>query len=92
MHLYYHSPLQDTPLVPDDPDNASPSDHIGNLIIPASVHGVKNNRQYKTISVRPMKRSQIDTLGQILVKEGWNQVLTRSHVDDKLDTIFSNIA
>ena len=90
LHPMYNFPTQDPPLLPDDPTHAAQSDHLGNLFIPrAAAKTSFNPRQYKTISVRPMKRDQIDALGRVLVNENWMNILNEKNVDDKLHT-FSN--
>ena len=89
LHRDYHPPLQDPPLLPDDPVGARPSDHLCNLYLPSTVQGVKSNRQYKIVTVRPLKQSQINSLGEILVNENWNHVIDQNDVNDKLEA-FSN--
>ena len=95
MHILYHPPLPEAPLLPDDPLHASPSDHLGNLLIPRTVTGVKNNRQYKTITIRPMTTSQVEALGRWIVDEQWDEVLHKNHVDEKLamftELVFSKL-
>ena len=90
MHLLYHPPLPEAPLLPDDPVAAAPSDHLGNLLIPRSVLGIRNNRQYKTITIRPITLSQTNSLGNWIVDENWTDVLQETHVDEKLSA-FSNL-
>ena len=90
LHPMYNFPTQDPPLLPDDPTHAAQSDHLGNLFIPrAAAKTSFNPRQYETISVRPMKRDQIDALGRVLVNENWMIILNEKNVDDKFYT-FSN--
>ena len=44
MHTLYHPPQVIQPLLPDNPDAASPSDHLGNLLIPRNVPGSHSSR------------------------------------------------
>ena len=80
-HVLYHPPLPEDPLLPDDPDEAAPSDHLGNLLIPRSISGIKNNRQFKTITVRPITQSQMNALGKWIIKEKWEHILLEDDVD-----------
>ena len=91
LHVLYHPPIGDPPLLPDDPNQAVQSDHLGNLFLPRTAQGIKNNRQYKTITVRPMKKAQIDALGKVLVNEKWHNVLNKPNVDEKLDIFSSSL-
>ena len=40
LHTLYHPPVSVPPLLPDQPADAAPSDHLGNLLIPRYVPGV----------------------------------------------------
>ena len=89
-HVLYHHPLPEAALLPDDPDEASPSDHLGNLLVPRTVSGIKNHRQHKLVSVRPMTQSKIDALGTWIVNEKWANVINEYSVDSKLE-MFTNM-
>ena len=84
-HILYHPPISESPLLPDDPSSASPSEHSGNLLVPRSDQGVKSARHYKKISVRPITQSQMDTLGEWIVHEEWMAVTNETNTDSKLD-------
>ena len=84
FHCHYHPPFPEAALLPDDPDAAVPSDHLGNIFVPRTIQGIKSNRQYKTITVRPMNKSQTNALGEWLVNEKWAHVLNENDVDKKL--------
>ena len=88
-HVLYHPPLPEDPLLPDDPADAAPSDHQGNLLIPRNVSGIKNNRQYKMITVRPITASQMNALGNWIVKENWEFMRCEDDIDGKLQ-LFTN--
>ena len=60
MHTLYHPPQVIQPLLPDNPDAASPSDHLGSLLIPRSVPG-KLPLSQKT-SLLPFSRNSFPSL------------------------------
>ena len=70
-HTLYHPPIPEPPLVPDDPSNAAPSDHSGNILFPRNIQGIRNNRQYKSVTIRPITQSQLTALGKWIVQEDW---------------------
>ena len=83
-HVLFHPPLPEAALLPDDPDEAAPSDHLGNLLVPRNIPGIRNNRQYKTISVRPITNSQMNAIGNLLVKKKWQHIVCEDDIDGKL--------
>ena len=93
MHKWYHPPVPSDPLLPDCPSVAAPSDHLGNLLIPRSVHGVETTRMFRKIVVRPLSSSQIAALGRWISSEKWDALETNPDVDSKLelftDTVFT---
>ena len=91
MHVLYHPPFPESALLPDDPVNAAPSDHVGNILVPRSVPGINSRKMYSTISVRPMKQAQIEAIGRILVSEPWDILAPFHSPDDKLDTFTSSL-
>ena len=64
LHTLYHPPVSVPPLLPDHPAVAAPSDHLGNLLIPQNVPGVKTARLCRTITVRPISESQMSAIGR----------------------------
>ena len=91
MHTLYHPPLPADPLLPDLPHEASPSDHLGNLLIPRSVPGVKGSRVYRKIVVRPFSDSQIAALGRWIGTEPWDYLESLPDVDSQLEHFTSSI-
>ena len=91
MHTLYHPPVPCDYLLPDHPADASPSDHLGNLLTPRSVPGVTSSRVYRTIRVRPLTESQISAIGRWFAAETWDQLLSLSDVDSKLDFFTSSV-
>ena len=72
IHQWYHPPLPSSPLEPDYPNSAAPSDHIGSLLIPRTVPGVNASRVYRKIVIRPLSSSQINALGKWISTEKWD--------------------
>ena len=91
MHTLYHPPAPSHYLLPDHPADASPSDHLGNLLVPRSVPGVTSSRHYRTIRVRPLAESQIAAMGRWIAAESWDLLHTLTDVDSKLDFFSSSV-
>ena len=89
-HTLYHPPIPEPPLVPDDPSAAAPSDHSGNLLFPKSIQGIRNNRQYKSVNIRPITQSKLSALGKWIVQEDWHSLDSENDTNKKLD-LFTNI-
>ena len=62
MHTWYHPPVPSDHLLPNLPDEASPSDHLGNLLIPRAVTGIVASRVYRKIPVRQGGRKRCRTV------------------------------
>ena len=92
MHTLYHPPVLCHNLLPDDPDKAAPSDHLGNLLIPRAVPGVHSKRISKSITVRPFTDSQISALGRWIASQSWDHMKTFTDVDDQLESFSSSIS
>ena len=89
-HTLYHPPLLESPLQPDDPSSASPSDHAGIILLPRSnLPGVVPKRAKKLIKVRPITKSQMIAIGSSLVREDWTNILSINDTDSKLE-MFTN--
>ena len=91
MHIWYHPPVPSDPLLPDHPNVAAPSDHLGNLLLPRSVAGVAATRMYKKITVRPFSTAQIDSLGRWISSESWDAIANSNGVDEQLQLFTSTI-
>ena len=91
MHTWYHPAIPSDALLPDNPAVASPSDHIGNLLVSRSIPGVSATRMFRKIKVRPLSSSQIDALGCWISSESWEQLLAASDVDTKLEIFSSTV-
>ena len=91
MHTWYHPAIPSDALLPDNPTDASPSDHLGNLLVPRSIPGVSATRMFRKIKVRPLSSSQIDALGRWISSESWEQLLAASEVDTKLEIFTSTV-
>ena len=90
-HTLYHPPRAEPPLLPNDPSSASPSDHHGNLFIPRSDPTYKIPRAYKQITVRPITKSQMDTLGNWITNEKWEYVLEEDDTDNTLEKFTNTV-
>ena len=90
-HALYHPPRSEPPLLPKDPSAASPSDHHGNLFIPRSDPAYKTARASKTITVRPLTKSQLNALGNWIVNETWKYVLQEDDTDTALDNFTNTV-
>ena len=90
-HALYHPPIQEPPLLPDDPASAAPSDHHGNLLVPRSDQSTTTTRPYKLVTVRPITQSQMNALGKWIVKEQWEDVLNENNTDTALDIFTSTV-
>ena len=91
LHTLYHPPVPSDYLLPDHPTDASPSDHLGNLLIPRSVPGVTSSKVYRTIRVRPLTDSQIAAIGRWIAVEPWDHLHSQPDVDSKLDLFTSSV-
>ena len=81
MHVMYHSPVSSAYLLPNVPLEAAPSDHLGNLLVPRSVPGVRSSRVCRVITVRPMTESQLFAMGCWISSYPWNGLQSISDVD-----------
>ena len=91
MHTWYHPPLPSDALLPDLPAEASPSDHLGNLLISRSVPGISSTRLFRKITVRPLSSSQIDALGRWIGQHSWDELEATSDVDTQLELFTSTV-
>ena len=91
MHNLYHPPLASHYLQPDQPAEAAPSDHLGNLLIPRSIPGVPSSRVYRTLLIRPLTESQISAIGRWISTESWSHLQTGLDVDSQLDCFTSSV-
>ena len=91
LHSQYHPPYPIDPLLPDHPDAASPSDHLGNLLIPRSDPGVNSSRICKILTIRPISESQISAIGRWIATCSWSNLEAISDVDQQLESFTSTI-
>ena len=84
-HTLYYPPIPEHPLAPDDPSAAAPSDHYGNLLFPRNIQGIRNNRQYQFVKIRPITQSQLTALGKWIVQEDWLSLKSENDTNKKLD-------
>ena len=91
LHNLYHPPIPNDPLLPDHPDLAAPSDHVGNLLIPRSVPGIASRRICKTLTVRPITDSQLSALGRLISGHSWKTLESITDVDTQLDFFTSSM-
>ena len=91
LHTLYHPPVSVPPLLPDHPAVAAPSDHLGNLLIPRNVPGVKTARICRTITVRPISESQMSAIGRWIATQTWTHLEAISDVDNQLDTFTNEV-
>ena len=91
LHTLYHPPVSVPPLLPDQPADAAPSDHLGNLLIPRYVPGVSTSRICRTISVRPISDSQMSAMGRWISSQSWSHLETFSDVDEQLNTFTTEV-
>ena len=89
-HVLYHPPLPEAALLPDDPEDGAPSDHLGNLLVPRNIP-MKNNRQFRNITIRPITQSQMNAMGNIIVNEKWEHIHSEDNVDEKLELFTQTI-
>ena len=70
LAAYYEEPVVVPPIQVDDPSKGVPSDHNGVVVVPRkSAIPVKKLQIARTI--RPITRSAITNIGQILTNESW---------------------
>ena len=91
MHTLYHPPAICQHLLPDNPDNAAPSDHLGNLLLPRTVRGVHTKRITKSITIRPFTDSQISAIGRWIASQSWDTMTTLPDVDSQLESFSSSV-
>ena len=91
MHTLYHPPIPSSCLLPDEPASASPSDHIGSLLVPRTVSGVSSSRICKTLTIRPFTSSQLSALGRWIASESWDHINALDDVDTQLESFTSSM-
>ena len=91
MHTLYHPPVPCHQLLPDDPETAAPSDHLGSLLIPRTFSGIPSSRKYKTLTVRPITDSQIAAMGRVIAEEKWDYIDAITDVDKQLESFTTSI-
>ena len=71
LHQFYNEPVVIPPVPVDHGAKGAPSDHLGVLVLPVNQFSKKKTTQ-KTITVRPIKESALETFGQQIVLEDWS--------------------
>ena len=70
LHRFFHEPVVIPPVPVDNGATGVPSDHLGVLVLPVNQFSQKKTTQ-KTISVRPIKESALQSFGQQIVLDDW---------------------
>ena len=70
LHRFFQEPFIIPPVPVDKDANGVPSDHQGVLVLPVSSNATVGKTK-KSISVRPIKQSALDSFGQRIVLEDW---------------------
>ena len=71
LQAYYQEPFSIPPLLPDNPQTAHPSDHLGVLVLPVNSMSKRQN-QSKIINIRHFPQSKLDVFGQIMSTQNWS--------------------
>ena len=68
LHRFFQEPIIIPPVPVDAGATGVPSDHQGVLVLPLT-NNLTNSKTTKSITVRPIKESDLDQFGQIIVQE-----------------------
>ena len=71
LHRLFQEPIIIPPVPVDHESSGVPSDHQGVLVLPIN-SSAPSQRTKKTITVRPIKDSALETFGQKFVLENWD--------------------
>ena len=85
LSIYYQSPVCLPPLDNDPDKNGSPSDHM--IVYMKPIDAINNNpaRKIKIVKYRPLPESGIRDMGNWIVKQDWEAVLSAISAHDKVD-------
>ena len=87
---YFNSPIIVPPIQPDDPTKGKPSDHSVPVCVPHTDRYTPPNRNYRTITYRPLPESGLRMFGEWIVTEGWEGVKGDLPPDQQTE-IFENM-
>ena len=89
LHQFYTIPEVISPLVPDDPSSASPSDHSIAVAAPLCANPKARINEYKSKTTRPMPDSQVRIFGQWIIQKDWITLDQLSTPSEQAD-VFQN--
>ena len=84
---FYQSPEILPPIDADPGSGGKPSDHLTVVMAPIATVDNKPARISRTIMVRPMKQSGIDSFGEWISNQTWDEVLQAKTVDGKSEML-----
>ena len=91
LHPFYHAPTTLDPLQVDTDKQGADSDHNIILMAPLNNDEFKLERVKKTVKTRPITDSKIRTFGAEIVGHKWEDVLSESDVDSKVENFHGYI-
>ena len=74
LKMFYNSPIIAPPLLPDDPENAKPSDHSVPVCTPHTDRYNPPHRNYKLHTYRPLPDSSVRKFGQWITAQRWEDL------------------
>ena len=74
LHTLYQPPIIVSPLQPDNPSKAKPSDHLVPILYPITGQSRSVPRHYRTKTTRPLPESGIREFGSWLAGECWEEL------------------
>ena len=85
IYTLYQPAMIVSPLQPDNPSKAKPSDHLVPILYPISGQSGLVPRQYRTKTSRPLPESGIREFGNWLVGESWLEIEEQEGPDKKVE-------
>ena len=84
LQRFFQEPIIIPPVPVDFVANCIPSDHQGVLVLPLNNNPTNSNKK-KSITVRPIKESDLDRFGQTIVQESWAFLKQSSNPTDLVE-------
>ena len=94
MGAFYSTPVIVAPVQPDDPARGKPGDHSVPVIYPLNTKTLKQTKEYRLRTSRPLPESGINAFGRLIIYEEWETVQMEddpSIQDEALQTLLTEM-
>ena len=88
LSLFYESPFPKPPLAADT-EKGKASDHLIVIWRPLQRYLPSPERQYRSVSYRPLTESGLTSFGRWIVQQSWHEVYKCETVDEKVELFHS---